>query len=152
MKKSCAEEVFERLKKANLMLKPSKCHCFSKQVEFLGHVVSQKGVEKDPKKITDVKEWPIPRRVNDVRSFLGLSGYYQRFIKDYGAMAKPLHELTEKNTSFVWTKARNVAFQKLKTAFTSSPILGYPSADEEDGFILDTNASNCHTGAVLSQS
>ena len=128
------EEFFERLKKANLMLKPSKCHFFRKQVEFLGHVVSQKGVETDPKKITDVKKWPIPKRVKNIRSFLGLTGYYRRFIKDYGVIAKPLHELTEKNTSFVLTKARNDAFEKLKTALTSAPILGYSLAHEDSGY------------------
>ena len=138
------EEILIRLKQANLMLKPSKCHFFKRQVEFLGHIVSQKGVETDPKKIKDVKEWPIPRRVKDVRSFLGLTGYYRRFIKDYGSIAKPLHELTEKNTAFEWTKARNEAFEKLKVALTSSPILGYPSTEIKDGFILDTDASNCH--------
>ena len=145
------EEILQRLKNANLVLKPSKCHFFKRQVEFLGHIVSQKGVETDPKKIKDVKEWPIPRRVRDVRSFLGLTGYYRRFIKDYGSIAKPLHELTEKTTAFIWTKARNEAFVKLKTALTSAPILGYPSAEKEDEFVLDTDASNCHIGAVLSQ-
>ena len=118
-----------RLKKANLMLKPIKCHFFKRQIEFLGHIVSQKGVETDPKKIKDVKELPIPRRVKDVRGFLGLTGYYRRFIKDYGSIAKPLHELIKKTTAFDWTKARNKAFEKLKEALTSSPILGYPSAE-----------------------
>lgn len=145
------EEVLQRLKDANLTLKPSKCHFFKKQVEFLGHVVSQEGVQTDPKKIKDVKEWPIPRRVKDVRSFLGLTGYYRRFIKDYGSIAKPLHELTEKTTPFVWSKERQQAFHQLKSALTSAPILGYPSAEEGDEFILDTDASNCHIGAVLSQ-
>ena len=100
-----------RLKQANLMLKPIKCYGFKRQVEFLGHNVSQKGVETDPKKIKDIKEWPIPRRVNDVRSFLGLTGYYRRFIKDNRSIAKPLHELTEKTTAFELTKARNEAFE-----------------------------------------
>ena len=77
------------------MLKPSKCHFFRKQVEFLGHIVSQKGVETDPKKILDM-------------------------IQDYRAIAKPLYELTGKNTSFVWTIARNNAFEKLKSALTSA--------------------------------
>ena len=72
---------------------------------------SERSGNRSQKK-TDVKEWPIPRRVKDVRSFLGLTRYYWRFIKDYGAIAKPLHELTEKNTLFVWTKVRNEAFEK----------------------------------------
>ena len=145
------KEIFQRLKAANLMLKPSKCHFFKQQVEFLGHIVSQRGVSTDPSKVEAVKEWPIPRRVRDVRAFLGLTGYYRRFIQNYGEIAKPLHELTEKNTAFVWTSERKQAFDKLKAALTTAPILGYPSADKEDVFLLDTDASNCHIGSVLSQ-
>ena len=145
------EEVLQRLKNANLTLKPSKCHFFKKQVEFLGHIVSEEGVKTDPMKIKAVQEWPIPRRVKDVRSFLGLPGYYRRFIKDYGSIVKPLHELTERTTPFVWSEERERAFQQLKDALTSTPILGYPSAEDGDEFILDTDASNCHIGAALSQ-
>ena len=145
------EEILQRLRAANLMLKPSKCHFFKHQVEFLGHIVSQDGVSTDPHKVEAVKEWPIPRRVRDVRAFLGLTGYYRRFIQNYGEIAKPLHKLTEKNTEFVWTTERERAFQKLKSSLTTAPILGYPSAEEDDVFLLDTDASNCHIGAVLSQ-
>jgi len=145
------EEIFQRLKAANLMLKPSKCHFFKQQVEFLGHIVSQEGVSTDPQKVKAVSEWPIPRRVRDVRAFLGLTGYYRRFIQNYGEIAKPLHQLTEKNTAFVWSDERQQAFEQLKTALTTAPILGYPSTDVEDVFVLDTDASNCHIGAVLSQ-
>ena len=145
------EEILQRLRAANLMLKPKKCHFFKRQVEFLGHIVSQDGVRTDPQKVEAIKEWPIPRRVRDVRAFLGLTGYYRRFIQDYGKIAKPLHELTEKNTEFNWTKEREQAFQKLKNSLMTAPILGYPSTEEEDVFLLDTDASNCHIGAVLSQ-
>ena len=145
------EEIFQRLKAANLTLKPSKCHFFKQQVEFLGHIVSQEGVSTDPQKVKAVKEWPIPRRVRDVRAFLGLTGYYRCFIQNYGEIAKPLHELTEKNTTFVWTAEREQAFGKLKTALTTASILGYPLTDVEDVFLLDTDASNCHIGGVLSQ-
>ena len=145
------EEVFDRLQKANLTLKPSKCHFFQKQVEFLGHIVDKDGVHTDPKKIEVIKNWEIPTRVKEVRAFLGITGYYRRFIKDYGQIAKPLHELTEKGQNFKWTHESNQAFESLKTALTTSPILGYPSQKEEDRFILDTDASNCHIGAVLSQ-
>ena len=145
------EEILQRLRAANLMLKPSKCHFFKRQVEFLSHIVSQDGVSTDPHKVEAVKEWPIPRRVRDVRAFLGLTGYYRRFIQNYEEIAKSLHELTEKNTEFVWTTERERAFQKLKSSLTTAPILGYPSAEEDDVFLLDTDASNCHIGAVLSQ-
>ena len=141
------EEILQRLRAANLMLKPSKCHFFKRQVKFLG----QDGVSTDPHKVEAIKEWPIPRRARDVRAFLGLTGYYRRFIQNYGEIAKPLHELTERNTEFVWTMERERAFQKLKSSLTTAPILGYPSAEEDDVFLLDTDASNCHIGAVLSQ-
>ena len=145
------EEIFQRLKAANLTLKPAKCHFFQQEVEFLGHIVSKEGVRTDPKKIEAIRTWTIPRRIRDVRAFLGLTGYYRRFIAGYGKLAKPLHELTEKGIPFVWTQAREEAFQKLKTALTQAPILGYPSQDPEDRFVLDTDASNCHIGGVLSQ-
>ena len=144
-------EVFERLKKANLTLKPSKCHFFQRRVEFLGHIVDQHGIHTDPKKIEAISTWSIPTRVKEVRAFLGLTGYYRRFIKDYGQIAKPLHQLTENNQHFHWTEETNQAFETLKSALTTAPILGYPSQNPEDQFILDTDASNCHIGAVLSQ-
>ena len=145
------QEVFERLKQANLTLKPSKCHFFQQEVEFLGHIVNQDGITTDPKKVEAVKNWEIPRRVKDVRAFLGLTGYYRRFIKDYGQIAKPLHELTEKDQPFLWTDTTHQAFETLKQKLLEAPILGYPSQDIEDMFILDTDASNCHVGGVLSQ-
>ena len=145
------EEIFLRLKKANLTLKPSKCHFFQRQVEFLGHIVDERGISTDPAKVEAVTNWEIPKRVRDVRAFLGLTGYYRRFIHNYGQLAKPLHELTEKNTPFIWTKRREEAFRELKRALIESPILGYPSREPQDTFILDTDASNCHLGAVLSQ-
>ena len=124
------EEVLQRLRKANLMLKPSKCHFFRKEVEFLGHIVSQEGIRTNPAKIKTFHEWPQPRRVKDVKAFLGLTGYYHRFIKDYGAIAKPLHQLTEKNTLFTGDDSKEDAFQTLKQR--SAPILGYPSQDLTD--------------------
>ena len=145
------EEVFNRLKEANLTLKPSKCHFFQKQVEFLGHVVDRDGVHTDPKKVEAIQQWAIPKRVKEVRAFLGITGYYRKFIRDYGQIAKPLHQLTEKGSSFKWTEETNHAFESLKKALTETPVLGYPSQDPEDTFILDTDASNCHIGAVLSQ-
>ena len=132
-------------------LKPSKCHFFRKQVEFLGHIVSEEGVATDPMKIQAMADWEIPTRVKDVRSFLGLTGYYRRFIKGYGQIAKPLHDMTMKGASLVWTQERDKAFKTLKTAMLEAPILGYPSSKKENTFILDTDASNCHIGAVLSQ-
>ena len=145
------EEIFQRLQKANLMLKPAKCHFFQRQVEFLGHIVNAEGVSTDPHKIEAIVNWEVPKRVKDVRAFLGITGYYRRFIKDYAQIAKPLHQLTEKSSNFEWTGEVHEAFETLKAALVQAPILGYPSHDEGDRFILDTDASNCHIGGVLSQ-
>ena len=142
-------EVLERLKQANLKLNPKKCRFFQKQVTFLGHVVSEKGVSTDPEKTEAVEKWPTPKNIKEVRSFLGLCSYYRKFIFHFADIARPLHKLTEKNQSFIWSKECNAAFEALKEALTHTPILSYPR--NEDSFILDTDASNTCMGAVLSQ-
>ena len=87
------QAVFERLEKHNLKLKPSKCHLFKERVVYLGHVVSEAGIQADPEKIEAVKNWPIPQNTKDVRKFLGFTGYYRRFIKGYASIARPLNDL-----------------------------------------------------------
>ena len=94
--------VFERIRKANLQLKPKKCHLFRKEVSFLGHRVSAEGVTTEEDKVQAVKEWPVPKSVKAVRSFLGLTGYYRRFVKDYAKVASPLIALTQKAAVFKW--------------------------------------------------
>ena len=143
------KEVFERLKEANLKLSPKKCHFFKKQVKFLGHIVSENGVSTDPSKIQAVKDWPVPKNVKEVRSFVGLTSYYRKFISNYADKARPLHKITEKNQKFVWTESCQQSFEELKSALITAPVLAYPSRD--DLFILDTDASNVGMGAVLSQ-
>ena len=143
------QEVLNRIQNAGLKLNPNKCHLFRKKVSYLGHVVSEEGVATDPEKICSVKDWPTPKNVSEIRSFVGLCSYYRKYIKSFSQIAKPLHVLTEKNRYFEWNDVAEQAFQKLKSALISAPILAYPS--ETDPFILDTDASNCHIGAVLSQ-
>lgn len=143
------EHVFQRLKSANLKLKPSKCIFFQKSVKFLGHEVSEQGVHTDKEKIKAVQDWPIPRTVKQVRSFVGLAAYYKRFIASFGEICKPLYQLCEKNRKFVWTDACQHAFDTLKERLTSAPILAYPILGKD--FILDTDASQYTVGAVLSQ-
>ena len=143
------KEVFERLKEANLKLSPKKCHFFKKQVKFLGHIVSENGVSTDPSKIQAVKDWPVPKNVKEVRSFVGLTSYYRKFISNYADKARPLHKITEKNQKFVWTESCQQSFEELKSALITAPVLAYPS--RYDLFILDTDASNVGMGAVLSQ-
>ena len=142
-------QVLQILRAANLKLASHKCKLFRSRVEFLGHVVSDRGVETDPKKIEAISGWPEPKTVKEVRSFIGLSSYYRRFVKDFAKLARPLHRLTEKDTSFEWTTECQEAFNSLKAALASPPILGYPLVDGL--FTLDTDASLDGIGAVLSQ-
>ena len=141
--------VLTRLQEAGLKLKPSKCVLLKKRVEFLGHIVSEQGVEVDPKKVDKVKEWPVPENLTQVRSFLGLCAYYRRFIPDFSKVAKPLTMLSEKDVSFSWQEPQQKAFEHLKRLLTSTPVLAYPK--EGCPYILDTDASNVGIGAVLSQ-
>ena len=143
------EHVFQRLLSSNLKLKPSKCTFLQKSVKFLGHEVSERGVDTDKDKIKAVQEWPVPRTVKQVRSFVGLAAYYKRFIASFGEICKPLYQLCEKNRKFVWTPDCQHAFETLKEKLTSAPILAYPTIGQE--FILDTDASQYTVGAVLSQ-
>ena len=118
-------------------------------VRFLGHVVSAKGVATDPEKVRAVSDWPCPTTVKEVRSFLGLAGYYRRFVKDFATVARPLNSLLEKDSEFRWGKAEESAFVALKTALSTAPVLSFP--DFELPFIVDTDASDFGLGAVLSQ-
>ena len=143
------ELVFRRLQEANLKMNPKKCKFLQTEVTYLGHIVSEKGIGTDPSKIECVQTWPTPKNVRDIRSFLGLCSYYRRFVHKFADIAKPLHKLTEKSEQFVWTDDCQAAFDKLKRALTSSPILSYPQ--RQGLYILDTDASNTGMGAVLSQ-
>ena len=143
-------EFLVRMRKAGLKLKPSKCCLFQKSVSFLGHVVSEAGIATDSSKVEAVKAWPQPKRAKDVRSFLGLVGYYRKFISDFSRVAKPLTALTCKGVPFIWSEVCQAAFEGLKKKLQEAPVLGYPR--DEGQFILDTDASDSAIGAVLSQS
>ena len=153
------EAVFQKLFAAGLKLKPSKCFFFREEIEYLGHVVSGKGISTNPKKIEAVSKWPTPKTVYDVRSFLGFVGYYRRFIKNFSRITKPIREVitglenqskrAAKKTYIEWTDAANAAFEHLKTMCVSTPILAYP--DYQLPFTLHTDSSTDGLGAVLYQ-
>ena len=143
------QKVFDRLHTAGLKLKAKKCTLYGEQVEYLGHIISKTGVATDPKKVEAIKSWPEPSSVKDVRSFLGLCGYYRRYVKDFSKIAKPLHKLTNKGAKFQWTEECQSSFDKLKAHLVSAPILAFP--DFSQTFIVDTDASDMAIGAVLSQ-
>lgn len=142
-------EVFQRLRKANLKLSPKKCFLFQREVHYLGHVVSGKGIAVDPEKIRAVREWPVPRDKHEIRSFLGLCTYYRRYVPGFANIAKPLTRLTEEGRRFIWEMDCQDAFKQLKHSLTSAPVLSYPLPEGQ--FVLDTDASNVGIGGVLSQ-
>ena len=141
--------VLGRLEQSGLKLKPSKCHLCQAQVNYLGHIVSEKGIAADPAKTTKIATWPTPSTTREVQQFMGLANYYRRFIQDFATVARPLHRLTEKGRLFQWTPDCKDAFEKLKKLLVSAPILAFP--DFSKSFILDTDASATGLGAVLSQ-
>ena len=143
------QAVFDRLRGARLKLHPKKCNFALTEVMYLGHVLTTKGVKVDEKKIEVIKNYPIPKSVKDVRSFLGYVGYYRKFVKNFAAIASPLHALLKKENNFQWTKECQDAFEKLRTAMTTTPVLMY--ADMSKPFILTTDASTSAIGYVLSQ-
>ena len=142
-------KVFDRLQNAKLTLKPTKCFFGREKIRFLGHIVSAEGLEPLPDKCQAVKEFPTPRKVRDVRAFLGLVGYYRKYIKNFSKIAAPLTDLTKRETSFQWNDSCESAFQTLKTKLLKAPILAYP--DYSKDYILYTDASSEAVGMVLSQ-
>jgi hypothetical protein len=140
--------VMEILKKNKLFLKESKCTFGTAHVEYLGHVISQHGVSTDPSKIIAIKNWQTPATVTQLRSFLGLSGYYRWFIRGYGQICWPLYDLLKKD-SFSWTDTHTAAFLQLKQSLTEAPVLALP--DFTIPFILECDASGSGIGSVLMQ-
>lgn len=118
------------------------------QIQYLGHQISKKGVEADGDKIRSMVSWPRPTNVSGLRGFLGLTGYYRRFVKGYGKIATPLTKLLQKN-AFKWEDGAEAAFEKLKLAMTTIPVLALPHWSLP--FIIETYASGSGLGAVLSQ-
>jgi transposase InsO family protein len=141
--------VFDRIRQANFKLNVDKCTFAVPEVAYLGHVVNKNGVAPDPGKVFVIKNFPKPRTVKEVRSFLGLSGYYRAFIQNYAAMSRPLTQLTKKDVPFVWSENQQQSFEKLKAALTSQSVLAHPRFDQP--FILSTDASDYAISAILSQ-
>ena len=142
--------VLEHFRRAGLKIKPQKCHLLRTSVPYLGHIVSSDGISPDPELVRVIKDWPTPANVAEVRTFLGKTGYYRQFIRNYATVAEPLLRLTRKSSGkFIWDRSCQLAFAHLKDRLTSCPILVYP--DFSSDFILDTDASDYGIGGVLSQ-
>ncbi|KAL0546671.1 hypothetical protein IC582_016583 [Cucumis melo] len=141
--------VLQTLRDNKLYVKFSKCEFWLKQVSFLGHVVSKAGVSVDPAKIEAVTGWTRPSTVSEVRSFLGLAGYYRRFVENFSRIATPLTQLTRKGAPFVWSKACEDSFQTLKQKLVTAPVLTVP--DGSGNFVIYSDASKKGLGCVLMQ-
>ncbi|KAL5570640.1 hypothetical protein UlMin_027215 [Ulmus minor] len=143
------ELVLQRLKEHRLYAKFKKCEFWIEQVTFLGHVISKDGVSVDPSKVEAVSNWPRPTTVTEIRSFLGMAGYYRSFVEGFSRIAGPLTTLTRKNVRFTWTENCEKSFQELKKRLTTAPVLAIPSGN--DGFVIYSDASKMGLGAVLMQ-
>ncbi|KAL7844792.1 hypothetical protein SRHO_G00233310 [Serrasalmus rhombeus] len=160
-------KVLERIADFGLKLSPSKCRFFQTSVRYLGHVISSQGIQPDPDKVAAIKTWPCPQTVRELRSFLGFTGYYRRFVRDYARIVRPLNDLLKgeyasrhkrphygpraKSPSLRdrWTDGCQAAFELIVDKLTSAPILGF--ADWRLPYVLHTDASTTGLGAVLYQ-
>ena len=142
-------EVFQCLRRAGLKLKASKCKLLDTEIKFLGRRITEEGIEPDPENISKVLIWKSPRNVNELSSFLGFANYYREFVKGFAGIVAPLNRLKAKNTEYKWDEAAQGAFEQVKTALTSKPVLALP--DEYGEFVLDTDASLVAISGILHQ-
>ncbi|GJV70623.1 putative reverse transcriptase domain-containing protein [Tanacetum coccineum] len=141
--------ILELLKKEQLYAKFSKCEFWIPRVQFLGHVIDSQGIHVDPAKIESVKDWESPKTATEIRQFLGLAGYYRRFIEGFSKIAKPMTKLTQKKVKFDWGDKAEAAFQLIKHKLCSASILALP--EESEDFIIYCDASIKGLGVVLMQ-
>ena len=141
--------VLEKLREHQLYAKFSKCEFWLKEVGFLGHVVSGEGIAVDPTKVESVTEWNAPTTVGEIRNFLGLAGYYRRFIENFSKIARPMTTLLKKDTKFVWTEECEASFQELKKRLVTAPVLILPDVHKD--FQVYCDASRQGLGGVLMQ-
>lgn len=139
----------EILRRNVFKAKISKCHFWKKEVKFLGHIVSEEGISVDPGKISAILDWKQPTTPKEVRSFLGLAGYYRRFVQDFSKIASPLTKLTMKNAKFVWSANCEEAFNELKKRLTTAPVLAIINGNK--GLSVYTDTCKEGVGAILMQ-
>lgn len=141
--------IFERIKDSKMLLKASKCKIFRGSLRYLGHILSSKGIETCPEKVESLNKMAPPKNVKGVKSFLGLSGFYRRFIKDYAKIVEPLSRMTKKGANFDWNKEVEQAWLTIKEKLVSRPILAHPDLTKDYHLIFD--ASSYAIGGILCQ-
>ena len=141
--------VLETLRNEQLYAKLSKCEFWLGEVSFIGHIVLEEGIRVDPKKIDVIIEWKPQRNVTEVRSFLGLAGYYKRFVKGFLMTAASMTRLIQKNVTFEWNEKCQTSFEKLKVFLIEAPVLTQPTYDKE--YVIFSDASLNGLGCVLMQ-
>lgn len=142
------ERVFRKLQQHSLRVKENMCGFRTSQVEYLGHIISAQGVAVDPKKIECISNWAKPKTLMGLRGFLSLAGYYRKFVRNVGIIAKPLTNML-KIGSFEWIDESDAAFEALKLALVTTLVLALPDFSKE--FVIECDASGIGVGAVLSQ-
>ncbi|MCO5568294.1 hypothetical protein L7F22_021993 [Adiantum nelumboides] len=141
--------IFQALRDNKLYVNQKKSEFFLQEIQYLGHIISKNGIRMDPAKLEVIKDWPNPRNLHEVRSFIGMCAYYRRFIEKFSLIAGPLHDLTKKNVKYVWTEKRQQAFDTLKQKLISQPVLALP--DLSKPFEVQCDACGDCLGAVLLQ-
>jgi hypothetical protein len=142
-------QVLQLLAKDQWVVKLKKCQFAKQEIHYLGHILSSRGVHTDPTKITAILSWPVPANVRELHGFLGLAGFYRKFVRHFAIIARPLTNLLKKNTLFVWTDEHQQAFQALQQALCTAPVLGIPNFTKV--FAIETDACQTGVGAVLLQ-
>jgi hypothetical protein len=143
------KQVLDILRENKLFAKQSKCEFMKTEISFLGHTLSSQGKGMEDDKVKAVQDWPLPKNADDIRSFLGLAGYYQSFVKNFSEIVTPLSDLLHKNNSFHWGNSQQESFEKIKTAMTNAPVLALPNPDLP--YTIMTDASGIAVGASLNQ-
>lgn len=143
------EKVFKRLRESNFKIQMDKSEFLKLETAYLGHIISREGIKPNPDKIAAIKKYPIPKTPTEIKRFLGLLGYYRKFIPDFARLTKPLTQCLKKGSKITLDENYTNCFEKCKTLLTNDPILQYPDFEKE--FLLTTDASNLAIGAVLSQ-
>ena len=132
-------KVLALLRENKLYAKQSKCEFFKTEISFLGHIINEHGISMEKSKVKAVTDWPTPQNITDVRAFLGLAGYYRKFVKNFSMISSPLSELLKKESKFEWGQKEQASFETLKLSVSTAPVLILPDPSLE--YVVDTDSS-----------